>query len=111
MAHGIIPAMVTFGKAVRAFRMAKGCTQEYLAQTINYSKAWLSNLETGQLRPDRKVVIAIEKALGIKDEALLDLYDELSQESIPRWARNWWEEEATWKVPCVAWLRPARRIS
>jgi hypothetical protein len=38
-------------------------------------------------------------------------YDELSQESIPRWARNWWEEEATWKVPCVAWLRPARRIS
>jgi transcriptional regulator with XRE-family HTH domain len=61
MAHGIIPAMVTFGKAVRAFRMAKGCTQEYLAQTINYSKAWLSNLETGQLRPERKVVIAIEK--------------------------------------------------
>jgi transcriptional regulator with XRE-family HTH domain len=93
MAHGIVPAMVTFGKAVRAFRLAKGCTQEYLAQTINYSKAWLSNLETGQLRPERKVVVAIEKALAVKDEALLDLYDELSKESIPGWAKNWWEEE------------------
>jgi transcriptional regulator with XRE-family HTH domain len=93
MAHGVIPAMVTFGKAVRAFRMAKGFTQEQLAQMINYSKAWLSNVETGQVRPERSVVVTIEAALGIKDEALLDLYDELSRETIPGWAIDWWDEE------------------
>jgi transcriptional regulator with XRE-family HTH domain len=94
MANRIDPAMVTFGKAVRAFRMSKGFTQEHLAQTINYSKGWLSNVETGQLRPLRKTVIEFEAALGVTDEALLELYDELSKEKVPGWARDWWDEEA-----------------
>lgn len=94
MANRIDPAIVTFGKAVRAFRMSKGFTQEQLAQTINYSKGWLSNVETGQLRPLRKAVIEFEAALGVTDEALLDLYDELSKETVPGWARDWWDEEA-----------------
>jgi transcriptional regulator with XRE-family HTH domain len=86
--------MATFGKAVRAFRMAKGFTQDQLAQTINYSKGWLSNVETGQLRPLRKVITEFEAALGVTDQALLELYDELSKETVPGWARDWWDEEA-----------------
>ncbi|HEY0539317.1 MAG TPA: helix-turn-helix transcriptional regulator [Actinoallomurus sp.] len=94
MANRADPAMVTFGKAVRAFRMSKGSTQEALAQTLNYSKGWLSNVETGQLRPLRNTVIEFEVALGVTDEALLELYDELSKEKVPGWAKDWWDEEA-----------------
>jgi transcriptional regulator with XRE-family HTH domain len=93
MANPVDPAMVTFGKAVRAFRMAKGFTQENLAQTLNYSKGWLSNVETGQLRPLRKAVTEFEAALGVTDEALMELYDELSKEKVPGWAKDWWDEE------------------
>jgi transcriptional regulator with XRE-family HTH domain len=94
MANRVDPAMATFGKAVRAFRMAKGFTQDQLAQNINYSKGWLSNVETGQLRPLRKVIAEFEAALGVTDQALLELYDELSKETVPGWARDWWDEEA-----------------
>jgi transcriptional regulator with XRE-family HTH domain len=45
--------------------MSKGSTQEALAQTLNYSKGWLSNVETGQLRPLRNTVIEFEAALGV----------------------------------------------
>jgi transcriptional regulator with XRE-family HTH domain len=93
MANSVDPAMVTFGKAVRAFRMAKGFTQESLAPALNYSKGWLSNVETGQLRPLRKTVIELEAVLGVTDEALLELYDELSKKTVPGWARDWWDEE------------------
>jgi transcriptional regulator with XRE-family HTH domain len=94
MANQVDPAMVTFGKAIRAFRMAKGLTQESLAQTLNYSKGWLSNIETGQIRPQRRIVTEFERALSVTDEALIGLYDELSKEKVPGWARDWWDEEA-----------------
>lgn len=93
MADQLDPAMVAFGKSVRAFRVARGLTQEQLAQMISYSKGWLSNVETGQLRPVRKVVIAIQTALSISDNALIELYDLLSMETLPVWLRDWLEEE------------------
>ena len=94
MAKQVDPAMVAFGKAVRAFRLAKGLTQESLAQTLNYSNGWLSNIETGQLRPQRKIVPELERVLTINDEALTELYDALSREKVPGWAKDWWDEEA-----------------
>jgi transcriptional regulator with XRE-family HTH domain len=50
-------------------------TQERLANLINYSKAWMSNLETGQVHPYRQTIIDIEKTLKLPPQVLLDIYE------------------------------------
>ena len=50
-------------------------TQEYLAGLINYSKGWVSNVETGQLCPQKQTVIELEKVLGLPEKVLLDILD------------------------------------
>jgi transcriptional regulator with XRE-family HTH domain len=93
MADPVDEAMVVFGNAVRAFRNAKGYTQEQVAVMINYSKGWMSNVETGQLCPTRKAVKALQTALAVSDDALVKLYDLLTRETLPVWLRDWLEEE------------------
>ncbi|MEV5705682.1 helix-turn-helix transcriptional regulator [Actinoallomurus sp. NPDC052274] len=87
------PTLLKLGAAIRRYRQAAGFTQAQLAQRINYSEGWLSNLETGQLRPRRKAVDAVETALGLPKGALMDLYDLLTEETPPGWFRPWLEEE------------------
>jgi transcriptional regulator with XRE-family HTH domain len=55
-------------------------TQERLASLINYSKAWMSNLETGQVHPYRQTVIDIEKTLKLPPKVLLDIYEMIKYE-------------------------------
>jgi Domain of unknown function (DUF5753) len=39
------------------------------------------------------MVVAIEKALDLSSDALVDLYDLLDAESLPGWMRDWLIEE------------------
>jgi transcriptional regulator with XRE-family HTH domain len=55
-------------------------TQERLAGLINYSKAWMSNLETGQVHPYRQTVIELEKTLKLPPKVLLDIFELIKYE-------------------------------
>jgi transcriptional regulator with XRE-family HTH domain len=88
------PTLLTLGRLVRTHRDAAGLLQRELATKLGYSESWLSNLETGQLRPRRDQVIAVEQALNLPAGALMTVYDQLDSESLPIWFRPWLEEEA-----------------
>jgi transcriptional regulator with XRE-family HTH domain len=74
------PTLVTLGRIVRFCRDTAGVKQADLARTLGYSVGWLSNVETGQLRARRDQVVAIEKALGLPETTLTDVYDDLRHE-------------------------------
>jgi transcriptional regulator with XRE-family HTH domain len=59
-------------------------TQDRLAGLINYSKAWMSNLETGQVHPYRQTIIDIEKTLKLPPKVLLDIYEMIKYEEPDR---------------------------
>lgn len=88
------PTLITLGRLVRTHRDAAGLLQRELAGKLGYSDGWLSNLETGQLRPRRDQVIALEQALNCPPGALMAAFDQLDSESLPVWFRPWLEEEA-----------------
>jgi transcriptional regulator with XRE-family HTH domain len=71
----VSPSLRVLGAAVRRYREAAGLTQERLAGLINYSKVWMSNLETGQVHPYRQTIIDIEKALKLPPRVLLDIFE------------------------------------
>ncbi|MGI5224485.1 helix-turn-helix domain-containing protein [Actinoallomurus sp. CA-142502] len=71
------PTLITLGRIVRFCRDAADIKQADLARTLGYSVGWLSNVETGQLRARRDQVVAIEKALGLAESTLTDIYDDL----------------------------------
>jgi transcriptional regulator with XRE-family HTH domain len=52
---------VTLGRMVRTFRDAAGLTQKELASRLGYTNGWVSNVETGQLRPRPEQVTALEQ--------------------------------------------------
>ena len=87
------PAMTKLAGAIRRYRKRAGLTQTQLAVLIPCSDKTISANETGRERPSREMVIAIERALDLPPEALVDLYDLLDVESLPRWMRDWVAEE------------------
>ncbi|MCO5971018.1 helix-turn-helix domain-containing protein [Actinoallomurus soli] len=87
------PTLVTLGRLVRTYRDASGILQKDLANRLGYSDGWLSNLETGQLRPRSEQVASIEENLNLPRGALMAVYDQLDNESLPGWFRPWLEEE------------------
>ncbi|MCO5992089.1 helix-turn-helix domain-containing protein [Actinoallomurus rhizosphaericola] len=87
------PTLVTLGRLVRTYRDASGILQKDLANRLGYSDGWLSNLETGQLRPRSEQVASIEEKLNLPHGALMAVYDQLDNESLPGWFRPWIEEE------------------
>lgn len=87
------PTLVKLGAAARRYREAAGLLQAQVAQRVNYSEGWLSNVETAQLRPKRAAVVALEGALGVPEGALTDLYDLVANETLPGWFRPWLEDE------------------
>src|SRR4051794_37718938 len=87
------PTLITLGRLVRTYREAAGLTQKELAGRLDYTNAWLSNLETAQLRPRSDQVIAIERALDLPPGALMAVYEQLDGESLPGWFRPWLDEE------------------
>jgi transcriptional regulator with XRE-family HTH domain len=96
------PTLITLGRLVRTHRDAAGILQRELAGKLGYSDGWLSNLETGQLRPRRDQVIAVEQALNLPPGALITVYDQLDSESLPVWFRPWLEEEA--RANALRWV-------
>lgn len=59
-----------FGGVVRELRVERGLTLTQLAKVAGVSISLLSRIETGQLRPKRRVVHALATALSVKPEAL-----------------------------------------
>lgn len=70
-----------------------GLPQKELARRLGYTNAWLSSLETAQLRPRTDQVTVMEQALGLPPGALLAVYEQLDGESLPGWFRPWLDEE------------------
>jgi transcriptional regulator with XRE-family HTH domain len=66
-----IATLITLGKVVKFCREVAGLKQTTVASKLGYSDGWLSNLETGQLRPRRGQVANLEKAVD------------------PDWRRRW----------------------
>jgi transcriptional regulator with XRE-family HTH domain len=87
------PAMMKLAGAIRRNRKRAGLTQAQLAAMIPCSDKTISAIETGRERPSREMALAIERTLDLPPDTLLDLYDLLDIESLPRWMRDWVVEE------------------
>src|SRR3569833_1803928 len=83
----------TFGRLVRVYRDAAGITQKELAKTLDYTNGWVSNVETGQLRPRAEQVWLLEQVLNLLSGALMAVYEQLDSESLPGWMHDWVPEE------------------
>ena len=55
-----------FPVRIRNARSAKGMSQKDLAMKINERLTVLSKIETGQMRPDDKIIAKLERELGVK---------------------------------------------
>lgn len=69
--------LIALGKLIRWCRDLAGLKQADLAKKLGYSVGWLSNVETGQLRPRRDQIIRIEKSLALPEGTLTSIYDDL----------------------------------
>jgi transcriptional regulator with XRE-family HTH domain len=87
------PALAKLAEAIRRHRKRAGLTQLQLSELIPCSDKTLSAIETGRERPSRQMATAIEKALKVSENALLDIFDLLDGESLPGWMRDWVVEE------------------
>ena len=87
------PTLMKLAAAVRRHRKRAELTQLQLAELIPCSDKTISAIETGRERPSRGMVVAVEKALQLSPDALVDLYDLLEGESLPGWMRDWVIEE------------------
>jgi transcriptional regulator with XRE-family HTH domain len=87
------PTLITLGRLVRTYRDAAGLTQKGLASALGYTNGWVSNVETGQLRPRPEQVAALERELSAPPGALMNVYEQLDAESLPGWFREWVDEE------------------
>jgi transcriptional regulator with XRE-family HTH domain len=85
--------LITFGRVLRAFRESAGITQERFADDIHYSKAWMSNLETGQIAPPVDRIPVMEKLLNIPPNVLMYIREQYDDERQQGEARPWDEEE------------------
>src|SRR3569833_484412 len=68
------PTLITLGRLVRTFRDAAGLTQKGLASALGYTNGWVSNVETGQLRPRPEQVTALEHKLGAQHGAYMFVF-------------------------------------
>jgi PTS system nitrogen regulatory IIA component len=72
-----------FGATLRLLRTTAGVSLRGLAAEIGVSPAYLSRVEHGHdLPPTPDRIRAIARALGVADESLLDLVDELRPDSL-----------------------------
>lgn len=93
MANPPSPILMKLASAIRRHRKRAGLTQAQLAALIPCSDKSISAIETGRDRPSYGMVEAIERALKLPEGVLLDLFDLLDSESLPRWIRDWLAEE------------------
>ena len=62
----------TFGRNVRAFRLAAGLSQEALAERIGVDRAHVSSMERGQQNVTLLTLWHTAQALGVSSAQLLD---------------------------------------
>ncbi|TNE53866.1 MAG: XRE family transcriptional regulator [Bacteroidetes bacterium] len=62
--------MAMFGQNVRRIRMDKGLTQEELAEGAGISQVQIARIEAGKINTSISTVVAIAKALGVKEDEL-----------------------------------------
>lgn len=62
--------MAMFGRNVRRVRMDKGFTQEELAEGAGISQVQIARIEAGKINTSISTVVAIAKALGVKEGEL-----------------------------------------
>ena len=64
------------GKRIRTARLARGMTQERLAELVEIGTTHISHIETGNTIPSMKVFVSIVNALQVSaDELLCDSLD------------------------------------
>ncbi len=83
------PMLTILGQTVRTFREALGLKQEQMAKQLGYTNGWLSNLETGQLRPRPDQLTRIAEVLHIPVKVLVNIRDQLDLETMPGYYRSW----------------------
>ncbi len=66
------PVNKTFGSNVRALRSQHGLTQEKLAHIAGINRAYMGEIERGNVSPTLNKMTQISKALEIKLARLLD---------------------------------------
>jgi len=65
-----------FGQILRELRLEKELGQVALAKELNYSKAIISEWETGKYKPSSDALIVIAKFFDVTTDYLLGLEDE-----------------------------------
>jgi transcriptional regulator with XRE-family HTH domain len=68
----MVKSLLAFGKKVRAFREAKGWSQERFAEAAELHRTYVSGVERGVRNPTLTVVRRIAQALGVKVGELVD---------------------------------------
>lgn len=66
------PALVRFGQNVRAARLARGWTQEQLAERTGLASVQISRIERGKREVRITTLIRLVRALDMPPEDLLD---------------------------------------
>ena len=55
---------MTIGQRIREARLAKGLTQQKLADEMNYTVVYVSNIERDVYQPSSRALMAFERVLG-----------------------------------------------
>ena len=61
----------TLGEALRACRMERGMTQEFVAEALGVSRQAVSKWETGAAEPSTSNLLALARLYGVSAEELL----------------------------------------
>ena len=75
---------MNIGKKIKAFRLAKGVTQEALAQALCVTAQAVSRWENGAAMPDITFLPALSTYFGVRIDDFFELSDEAQQERICR---------------------------
>lgn len=74
--NNIVMNIKQFGQILRELRLEKELGQVALAKELNYSKAIISEWETGKYKPSSDALIVIAKFFDVTTDYLLGLEDE-----------------------------------
>lgn len=63
---------MNIGQAIKSVREERGLSQAAVAENSGISRTALSNIETGDARPNLDTVVAIAEALGVRAGELIE---------------------------------------
>ena len=77
-------ALAVFGQTVRTYRLAKGLTQEQLAELADLHFGYLGALERGEKNISLLNIVSISEALQVPPSALIAVLDVIAVEPTNR---------------------------